>query len=72
MADNEAHAALKVQAAWRGKAGLKKAVEKEQAARTGSERIVAAKRTIRNKQIAIMVLVIYFHPRNLPVLYKMY
>jgi hypothetical protein len=55
--DDEAQAALKVQAAWRGKAGLKKAAEQEQATRTGSERIVAAKRTIRNRQIAVMLLV---------------
>jgi hypothetical protein len=55
--DEEAQAALKVQAMWRGKAGLKKAVEQEHAMKTGRERIVAAKRTIRNSQIAVTGLV---------------
>jgi hypothetical protein len=55
--DEEAHAALKVQAMWRGKTGLKKAAEQEESTRTGSERIVVAKKTIRNSQVAATLLV---------------
>jgi hypothetical protein len=47
----------KMQAIWRGKAGLKKAVEEEQASVAGSDRVVAAKRTIRKLQVAVMLLV---------------
>jgi hypothetical protein len=57
VVDDEAQAALKVQAMWRGKTGLKKVAEQEESMRTGSERIVAAKRTIRNSQVAATLLV---------------
>jgi hypothetical protein len=42
---------------WRGKAGQKKAAEQEEKSMAGSERIVAAKRTIRNSQMAATFLV---------------
>jgi hypothetical protein len=50
-------AALKVQAIWRGKSGQKKAVEKNQAVLAGTQRVMAAKRTIRKSQVATMLLV---------------
>jgi hypothetical protein len=42
---------------WRGKAGQKKAAEQEEKSMAGSERIVVAKRTIRNSQVAATFLV---------------
>jgi hypothetical protein len=53
----EAEAAAKVQAMWRGKAGQKQAAEQKEAVLDGSKRVVAAKRTIRNSQMAVMLLV---------------
>ena len=55
--DDEAQAAAKVQAMWRGKAGLKKAGEQKKNTLAGSQRILAAKRTIRHSQVAVTVLV---------------
>ena len=57
VADEEAKAAAKVQAMWRGKAGQKQAAEQKEAVLDGSKRVVAAKRTIRNSQTAVMLLV---------------
>jgi hypothetical protein len=57
-AAEEAHAAAKMQAIWRGKAGLKKAAEQKQATLVGSERIVASKRAIRRSQIRVRLLVL--------------
>jgi hypothetical protein len=42
---------------WRGKAGQKKAAEQEEKSLAGTERIVVAKRTIRNSQMAATFLV---------------
>jgi hypothetical protein len=46
-----------VQAIWRGKSGQKKAAEENQAVQAGTERVMAAKWTIRKSQVATMLLV---------------
>jgi hypothetical protein len=55
--DEEAQAALKVQAMWRGKAGQKQAMEQAHESKAGSDRVVAAKRTIRISQVVTTLLV---------------
>jgi hypothetical protein len=56
-ANDEAKTAAKVQTIWRGKARQNQATGQKETVLAGTERVLAAKRTIRNSQTAVMLLI---------------